>query len=307
MAKYRKLEPRFWTDEKVRRLSPDGKLLAVYCLTGPQTNRIGLFAFSKGAAVEHLGLSSKAFEAAWSEVTDSLSWEWDEGLSVLYIPKFLACNAPTNDKHWKGMESDLDDIPKTPLLEHLRANMIAYAIPYAIPYAIGTRYPMAYQEQEQEQEQDQEQEKRTLSTPLPETSNSKPNSIPFEELTQRFNELCPSLPKVLKLTDQRKNAMRARWEDMPDLSGWADFFRRVEASNWLSGRTPRKPPHENWKVTLDYLLKPDVFTRVLEGVHDNKGAQNQASPHVPSGKPTHTRYEQLPDGRMLVVREEPTA
>ena len=134
------------------------------------------------------------------------------------------------------------------------------------------RYSNVQKERKKERKREREERKTKDScasrTEL-DVDPTKSNSIPFEELTQRFNELCPSLPKVLKLTDQRKKAIRARWEDMPDLSGWADFFRRVEASDWLSGRIPRKPPNENWKVTLDYLLRPDVFTKVLEGVHDN--------------------------------------
>ena len=163
---------------------------------------------------------------------------------------------------------------------------------------------MPYQEQEQEQEQEQD----TLSEDSPEPPAGL-NGIPYDEIAKRYLEHCTSLPKLVKLTNQRKTAIRARWKDMPDLDGWADFFRRVEASDWIAGRIERKPPYQGWKATLDWLLKPDVFTRVLEGAHDNKGAASpQASPHTQAaGYKPRTRYEPQPDGTVLAIREEATA
>jgi hypothetical protein len=43
VSRYRKLDPRFWEDEKVQALDPLDKLLATYIFTSSQSNRIGLF------------------------------------------------------------------------------------------------------------------------------------------------------------------------------------------------------------------------------------------------------------------------
>ena len=51
MAKFRKVDPRIWNDEKFQSLPPLDKLLAVYALTG-QCNRIGIFKFSIALAAE---------------------------------------------------------------------------------------------------------------------------------------------------------------------------------------------------------------------------------------------------------------
>jgi len=58
MARFRKIDPRTWRDEKFRHLDPLDKLIAFYILTG-QTNRIGIFNFSPAMAVEEIGTIRK--------------------------------------------------------------------------------------------------------------------------------------------------------------------------------------------------------------------------------------------------------
>src|SRR5690348_8887564 len=53
-AKYRKIDPRMWDDEKFRLLSAGEKLIAIYAITA-QSNRCGIFIYSHGLAREHLG------------------------------------------------------------------------------------------------------------------------------------------------------------------------------------------------------------------------------------------------------------
>ena len=55
MSRYRKFDPRFWKDERVRSLDVTDKAIVAYCITG-QSNRIGLFNFSPGQASEDLGI-----------------------------------------------------------------------------------------------------------------------------------------------------------------------------------------------------------------------------------------------------------
>jgi hypothetical protein len=54
-SKFRKVDPRFWKDERVRALTPIEKLVAFYVFTA-QANRIGCFSFSPGMAAEDLGI-----------------------------------------------------------------------------------------------------------------------------------------------------------------------------------------------------------------------------------------------------------
>ena len=157
-AKYRKIDPRVWSDERFARLGQQEKLLAVYCLTSPQANRVGLFRFSLAMAREDLG--DTVSDTVFDTVCHTLNWRYDRTAKVLYFPTWWKYNHPDNPKHWKGSLSDLHDVPETPLLQEFATNL-KYIDPKChdtfrdgIGYRMG--YGMAYQEQEQEQEQEQD-------------------------------------------------------------------------------------------------------------------------------------------------------
>lgn len=52
--KFRKIDPRFWWDEKIVRLSTAEKCIALYVLTAPASNRIGMYRLSISAAADDL-------------------------------------------------------------------------------------------------------------------------------------------------------------------------------------------------------------------------------------------------------------
>ena len=60
MARYRKIDPRTWKDEKFRGLSSEEQLIVFYVLTA-QSNRIGLFNFSPAMAAEDLDTLPQTF------------------------------------------------------------------------------------------------------------------------------------------------------------------------------------------------------------------------------------------------------
>lgn len=53
-AKYRKVDPHIWIDLDFAALSTDARYVALYLLTSPQMNRIGLHNFSAGMATAGL-------------------------------------------------------------------------------------------------------------------------------------------------------------------------------------------------------------------------------------------------------------
>lgn len=112
--KFRKINPRVWTDEKFVQLSPEDKLLALYILTSAQSNRIGCFVFSPGKAAEDCGLPLDGVVHRVEKVCHTMSWGCFEGARQLYIPKWFRYNEPHNPDHFKGMLADLNDMPDGP-------------------------------------------------------------------------------------------------------------------------------------------------------------------------------------------------
>lgn len=154
-AKFRKLDPRIWNDEKFQQLPPMHKLLAVYCLTA-QVNRIGIFKFSVALASEDIGYPPDTLRDTLREICDTLNWHHDEEARVMYFPHWWKYNASGSHKTMKGCLEDLRDIPQTHLLQHFAENKSylndaerrvldthmqgythGYAIPIPIPMPMG--------------------------------------------------------------------------------------------------------------------------------------------------------------------------
>ena len=81
------------------------------------------------------------------------------------------------------------------------------------------------------------------------------------------------MPQCLKVGDGRGKAINARLADRP-LGEWAPIIDRIAASDFCNGLTPRG----NWVATIDWLLKPDTATRILEGQYDNRKPKAEAQP-----------------------------
>ena len=104
-------------------------------------------------------------------------------------------------------------------------------------------------------------------------SSAKPTRehVPYQEVVEKFNEICLSLPQVQKLTPARRQAIKGRCSEysVPEI---VDVFRRAENSDFLSGR------NGNWSgCSFDWLMKPANFLKVLEGNYENQPAINQPS------------------------------
>lgn len=101
----------------------------------------------------------------------------------------------------------------------------------------------------------------------------KKDPIPFEKIRNLYNETCKSLPKCLKLSENRKKHIAARWNEYGgDLETFVTLFTKAEASSFLTGNNDR-----GWAASFDWLMKPDNMTKVLEGKYDNKGGGNNAA------------------------------
>ena len=154
--RYRKVDPRFWTDERIAPLAADEKLIALYCFTG-QANRIGLYCFSPGQAVEETSLRAETFAKGFKRVRETLRLGWDEATRVLYLPTWWKYNCPENPNVLKACLADLHDLPRSPLLSEFSDNLAHIpetfhqtfrATVKTFTNGLGER--MADQEQEQE-------------------------------------------------------------------------------------------------------------------------------------------------------------
>lgn len=113
---------------------------------------------------------------------------------------------------------------------------------------------------------------------LPEGNSSKPEvstPCPHEKIRELYNSL---LPELVTCTNRNKvfdKHTKSRWnesKDRQDMTWWENFFKSVRDSDFLMGRTD-KP----FTCSLDWLVKPSNFTKVLNGNYINRNNTKKRS------------------------------
>lgn len=109
------------------------------------------------------------------------------------------------------------------------------------------------------------------------TSNTGQESAPEQEdsftpvaIKNLWNSSCPSLPALSDVTASRFRAARAR--SGGKLKSLQAAFDKMEASDFVAGRSDRGP--SRW-ASFDWLMKPDNWTKVIEGRYDNEVDKNK--------------------------------
>ena len=301
MARYRKIDPRIWNDEKFSALSHEAQRMFFFCLTHPSMTALGAFRITKSGMAEELGLSGKGFAEPFGELFRKGLVNYDERAFLLFVPNFLKYNAPENPNVVRGWVSSLDLLPechlKTQVLARARActadnDALSKAFDKAfgrvadtLSEGLGELFSKGMPKQEQEQEQEQEYIYRTASqySSLPEAETSSIASdekvdqvkVPYEKIVDLYNEMCaPSCVKCMTLSPARKVSMRQRaielmkiWDAKTQdeiLECFRRIFQRVQESDFLMGRTQRNGNHSNFRVDLSWILKAENMTKILE-------------------------------------------
>lgn len=88
---------------------------------------------------------------------------------------------------------------------------------------------------------------------------------PVEALVHLWNtKASKGLPKILKLTDERRRFFRAALARQPSLADWERGIVFLNDSDWWIGRGPKGNGHDNWTGDLEYLAKPGKLQAALE-------------------------------------------
>jgi hypothetical protein len=252
-AKYRKIDPRFWDDEKVMALDTANTLIAAYCFSNKETNRVGLYPFSVGLASELTKIPRADFVRRFVSVRNKLGWPFDLATRVLYLPTWWKYNPPENPSHFVGCLSDLHDLPSCHLLGDFLKNDIYLFNDYKdllkrraplFETRVPTRVPHSGGEQEQEQITEAESESITLLPPSP-PLNFKPSANSESWLSEpwpsvrRFvaehNTKTPDWwPHTKTISDGLTDKVKAYLKQFPDFEWWAVVFSNIHRANaWM--------------------------------------------------------------------------
>ena len=258
MARFRKIDPRTWRDEKFRPLDPLDKLIVFYILTG-QANRIGIFNFSPAMAAEEIGIDPQTFSERFENVCRTLNWEWDEGSRVVYIPTYWKYNIPENPNVVIGLLKDVGDIPETKLLSRFSTNF-AYLpenLHETFAQTLAERYPKPSPNQENENEQENEQD-----------TQKGAGAPKARVLYDSFREINKILPHPDELTEERLRKCQARKRQAGRSGGFSKFVSDYSRAVLLAQDTPflTGEGKNGWRADFDWFIQnhTNVY-KVLEG------------------------------------------
>ena len=107
--------------------------------------------------------------------------------------------------------------------------------------------------------------------------NPKTEKLPAKEIKGLWNTTCVGYPKLVVISDARKNKMRLRISEMGGVEKAMPLikqvFEKMQQSNFLKGDNRR-----GWKASFDWLFENDKnWVKVYEGNYDNKTEQKSTS------------------------------
>jgi len=214
---------------------------------------------------------SKLVELRFLDAQDGVfvlhDWEDHNGYAAHAVDR-AAQGKKAADARWKRRTGG-DSGPKGGKNADSNADSIAQSIapsnaPIPIPIPIPIPVPIPTPEGRRDGER-------------PAAANVVPiDRTPYQALVDAYHAELPTMRRVAKLTEARKQTIRAAWLDDligPDLDKWREFFRYVHHScPFVTGQKPGRDG-QIFDAGLDWLLDANNLVKLVEGKYE-EGARH---------------------------------
>lgn len=167
MRDYGKIGPKFWigaTGKKLRAAGAEAQVVALYLMTSPHANMLGLYYLPQMFIAHETGLGIEGASKGLASAIEAGFCEYDEASETVWVMEMakyqIADELSGKDLRIKGVQNEYDSLPNNPFLSRFydmyatafcmsnkRDSGHALVSPFKAPSK-----PLASQEQEQEQE-----------------------------------------------------------------------------------------------------------------------------------------------------------
>jgi uncharacterized protein YdaU (DUF1376 family) len=98
--------------------------------------------------------------------------------------------------------------------------------------------------------------------------------IDYEYIKDHYNKHRNLMPKIIELTNTRKQAINARVKDY-GFEMVCNVIKMAGEREFMSGNNDR-----GWVANFDWIMKPTNFIKILEGNYQNKSSPKPPQPYV---------------------------
>lgn len=196
MRDYAKVSPQFWigtTGKALRAAGPEAQIVALYLLTTPHANMLGLFYLPKLFIAHETGLPIEGASRGLQSSINAHFCSYDAQTEVVWVHEMAAYQVgeqlSENDKRCIGIQNEYDSLPENPFLRgffdrysgafHMR-KFRGFASKTPSPSEAPSEVHRS-QEHEQEHETEQEQEQENPSASATPTRKTVPRESSPEE------------------------------------------------------------------------------------------------------------------------------
>jgi len=159
MRDYAKVMPKFWhgeTCQEVRARGSEGALVALYLMTSPMSNMLGLFSQPILYMAEETGLGLEGARKGLQACIEAGFCKYHETSKTVWVIEMasyqIANSLKASDNRCAGIQKDYDALPNNPFLgEFFDRYQRAFHLSNRRD-SKGASKPLGSQEQEQEQE-----------------------------------------------------------------------------------------------------------------------------------------------------------
>ena len=126
----------------------------------------------------------------------------------------------------------------------------------------------------------------TNNNSLNNNSLNNNNNINYQLIADMYNNTCVSFPRLTKLSDARKKAIKARLKTYT-LDDFRKLFELAESSSFLKGQN-----NSNWSATFDWLIKDANMAKVLDGNYSDSSSSYRNVVLQPEEQPKVNAYQE---------------
>lgn len=282
MREYARISPQFWigtTGKAIRRLGIDCQIVALYLMTSPHSNMLGLYYLPIVYIASDTGLTIEGASKALARLSEAHFCTYDDASEMVWVHEMafyqIADELSPKDKQVQGINKTLKTLPKCPQIKgfyekYKAAFHLEYTSPSEAPYK-----PLRSKEKEQEKEQDTDtadvggnNQQATVVPIKPEQQLGEAGDLAtlgeanFARLVAEQHAKAFGLPRAVPVGMQLGSLVTLRAQSYwPAQSGdwWLNYFEHCAADDFLNGTKNPK-----FKADLVYLLDEKTFGRVIE-------------------------------------------